>query len=122
MPKVLIVDDSMTVRQQVAAALGGAGFDVIEAVDGEDGLSQSQREPDVALVICDVNMPRMNGLELLAKLRESERTATLAVLMLTTEGQPEFVQRAKALGAKGWMVKPVRPSLLVAAVRKLTST
>lgn len=120
MPKIMIVDDSMTVRQQVAAALSGAGFQVVEAVDGEDGLAQIAREKDLALVICDVNMPRLNGLDMLDKLRASDATATLPVLMLTTEGQPEYVMRAKALGAKGWMVKPVKPELLVSAVRKLT--
>lgn len=120
MPKIMIVDDSMTVRQQVAAALSGAGFQVVEAVDGEDGLAQIAREKDLALVICDVNMPRLNGLDMLDKLRAADATATLPVLMLTTEGQPEYVMRAKALGAKGWMVKPVKPELLVSAVRKLT--
>jgi two-component system chemotaxis response regulator CheY len=112
--KVLIVDDSLLVRAQVVRALTGAGFAVVEANDGVDGLAKLSANPDVGLVVCDVNMPRMSGLELL------ERTpAGLAVLMLTTEGHSELIQRARALGAKGWITKPFDADLLVATVRKL---
>jgi two-component system chemotaxis response regulator CheY len=116
---ILIVDDSQTVRQQVSNALQGAGFDVVEAADGQEGLEQLAAHADVAAVICDVNMPRMNGLELVEAMKG--RTATVPVVMLTTEGQAELIQRARAAGARGWIVKPFKPDLLVAAVRKLTS-
>lgn len=119
--KIMIVDDSGTVRQQVASALTGAGFVMAEAIDGEDGLAKLTAAQDVALVICDVNMPRLNGLDMLEKLRKVPRLVTLPVIMLTTEGQPEHIARAKSLGAKGWMVKPFRPDLLLAAVKKLTT-
>lgn len=120
--KILVVDDSATVRQQVGLALGQAGFDVVEAVDGMDGIDKMNQTADIALVICDVNMPRMSGLEMLEKLH-AERKATLApVVMLTTEGQPELVERAKKAGAKGWIVKPFKAELLIAAAKKLTAS
>ena len=119
--KVLIIDDSMMVRKQVGQALIGAGFSVIEATDGVDALQKLTTSPDTRLVVCDVNMPRMSGIEFLEAIRKVESTANLPVVMLTTEGQPELVQRAKALGAKGWIVKPFKPDLLVAAAKKLTA-
>jgi two-component system chemotaxis response regulator CheY len=122
MTKILIVDDSITVRQQVAAALGPAGFELAEAADGEDALTQLLGGLSVQLVICDVNMPKLGGLDMLELLRKDPAIAATPVLMLTTEGQPEYIARAKALGAKGWMVKPFKSELLIAAVKKLTAT
>ena len=114
----MIVDDSMMVRSQVRKALASAGFEVIEAVDGRDALDKLA-ESSPALVICDVNMPRMNGIELLESLRGGEAKPTYPIVMMTTEGQPELIQRAQALGAKGWIIKPFKPDLLVMVVRKL---
>jgi two-component system, chemotaxis family, chemotaxis protein CheY len=119
MSTILVVDDSMMVRTQVSRALTGAGFSVIEATEGEDALKKLGAKPETALVVCDVNMPRMNGIELLEA--AATKHPTVAFLMLTTEGQPALIQKAKSLGAKGWMVKPFKADLLVAAVRKLTS-
>jgi two-component system, chemotaxis family, chemotaxis protein CheY len=118
--KVIVIDDSLTVRQQVGMALREAGFDVIEASDGDEGVDVVSRTADAAMVICDVNMPRMNGLDFLTEIKRDGKNANLPVLMLTTEGQPQLVERAKKSGAKGWVVKPFKPELLVAAVRKLT--
>ncbi len=118
--KVIVIDDSATVRQQVAVALTQAGFEVIEAADGDEGVEVIGRTADAAMVICDVNMPRMNGLELLEAVKKDGKNANLPVLMLTTEGQPQLIERAKKSGAKGWVVKPFKPELLVAAVKKLT--
>jgi two-component system chemotaxis response regulator CheY len=117
--KVLIVDDSATVRQQVRLALSQAGFDVVEAVDGMDGLERIQKGSDIRAVICDVNMPRMSGIELLEHCHKQGGPG-MPVLMLTTEGQPALIQKAKQYGAKGWIVKPFKAELLVAAVKKLT--
>jgi two-component system, chemotaxis family, chemotaxis protein CheY len=119
--KVLIVDDSATIRQQVRAALANAGFDIVEASDGTEGAETINRLTDLAAVICDVNMPRMGGLEMLEVVKQDPRHSGLPIVMLTTEGQHELIQRAKAAGAKGWIVKPFKPELLLAAIRKLTS-
>ena len=119
--KILIIDDSATVRHQVRAALLGNGFEILEAADGVEGLSTITEQPDLAAVICDVNMPRMGGLQMLELAKAKGLMATLPVVMLTTEGQPALVQQAKALGAKGWIVKPFKPELLVATMRKLTA-
>jgi two-component system chemotaxis response regulator CheY len=120
--KILVVDDSATVRQQVGLALSQAGFEIIEAVDGMDGVDKVGQVTDISLVICDVNMPRMSGLEMLEKLHEDKKHNTIPVVMLTTEGQPELVDRAKKAGAKGWIVKPFKAELLVAAAKKLTAS
>ena len=117
--KIIVIDDSPTVRQQVGMALKQAGFDVVEAADGEEGLAAIKNVKDAAMAICDVNMPKMNGLEMLEALALSG--PALPVLMLTTEGQPQLVERAKKSGAKGWIVKPFKAELLVAAVKKLTA-
>jgi two-component system chemotaxis response regulator CheY len=119
----MIVDDSAIVRQQVTLALIEAGFEVLEAVDGQDAAERIEAVPGIAMLICDVNMPRLNGLELLEKLGggESGKKLPFPVVMLTTEGHAEVIAQAKGLGAKGWMVKPVVPQILVATVRKLTA-
>lgn len=119
--KVLIVDDSITVRQQVKLALTQAGFIVVEAVDGMDGAAQIEQRADLNLVICDVNMPRMNGLEMLERVKGRTSALGLPIVMLTTEAQPDLVQKAKSAGAKGWIVKPFKADALVAAANKLTA-
>ena len=117
MKKILVIDDSETIRQQVKQALAATGYEIIEAVDGVDGLEKLRAVADVGMALCDVNMPRMNGLDMIAEL---QRTGPkLPILMLTTEGQPSLIRRARESGAKGWIVKPFKPELLVAAVTKL---
>jgi two-component system, chemotaxis family, chemotaxis protein CheY len=118
--RVLIVDDSVTIRQQVRMALSQAGFDVIEAVDGEDGVNKIRSDSTIAAVICDVNMPKKSGLELIEEIKAGGANSGVPIVMLTTEGQPTLVQRAKQAGAKGWIVKPFKANLLVAAIQKLT--
>lgn len=118
---ILVVDDSATVRQQVSNALKQGGFQVIEAVDGVDGLDKIDSTPGLAMVVCDVNMPRMNGLDMIEKVHAGSRGGSLPIVMLTTEGQPAMMKRAKAAGAKGWIVKPFKANLLVAAAQKLTA-
>lgn len=119
MKKILVVDDSPTVRQQVGLALSQAGYEIVEAVDGLDAIGKV--DPSIAMMICDVNMPRMNGLEMLEKLRTDARWNALPVVMLTTEGQPGLIERAKKAGAKGWIIKPFKADLLVAAVKRLAA-
>lgn len=117
--KVMIVDDSIVVRQQVSWALLDAGYEVLEATNGEEGLARAAATPDLAMIICDVSMPFLNGLGMLARLGEQGLLSRCPVVMLTSEGQPELIAQAKALGAKGWMVKPVTSEALVATVKKL---
>ena len=119
MKRLLVVDDSPTVRRQVREALRETGFEIVEAPDGVDGAAQIEEDRRIAMVICDVNMPRMNGLQMLEKVMLDPTNAALPVLMLTTEGQSEMMDRAKALGAKGWLIKPFKAALLVAADTKL---
>ena len=118
--KVIVIDDSRTARAQVKNALADAGFDVVEAVDGRDGLAKIEANADAALIFCDVNMPNMSGLEMLHALRESGNTTTAPFVMLTTEAEPELVRQAKIAGAKAWIVKPFKPELLLAAAKKLS--
>jgi two-component system, chemotaxis family, chemotaxis protein CheY len=117
--KILVVDDSPTVRQQVASALKGAGFELVEACDGAEGLEKLKAEPAVGLVVLDVNMPRMNGLEMLEAMKAGGANPGVHVIMLTSEGQQSLIERAKKAGAKGWIVKPFKPDLLLAACKKL---
>jgi two-component system chemotaxis response regulator CheY len=122
MPRtVLLIDDSATIRAIAGRALVHAGFVVVEAVDGFDGMEKLGSTANVSLIVCDINMPRMSGLELLERLA-TQSSPHPPVLMLTSEGHPQLVQRAKAHGAKGWMVKPFKSELLVAAARKLTGS
>lgn len=117
---VMVVDDSASVRMQASRALSSAGYEVIEAVDGLDALEKLAGGLTVALVVCDINMPRMSGVEFVESLSQ-QSSPRPPILMLTTEGHPALIQRAKASGAKGWMMKPFKPELLVAAARKLTA-
>lgn len=118
---VLVVDDSAAVRQQVGMALGQAGFEVVEAGDGKQGVSAVSNNPQIAMVISDVNMPNMNGLEMVTELKKNPAHQALPIIMLTTEGQPALIKQAKEAGAVGWIVKPFNAGQLVATVKKLTA-
>jgi two-component system, chemotaxis family, chemotaxis protein CheY len=117
---VLVVDDSSTVRQQVAMALKQAGFAIMEAADGREGLATIESNPNIDMVVCDVNMPNLNGLEMLERVKSNGQHKSLPILMLTTEGQPSMIKRAKAAGAVGWIVKPFDANQLVQTARHLT--
>jgi len=109
MAQILVVDDSMTVRNEVSGFLSSNNIDVITAVDGKDGLSKIQSHSELKLVICDVNMPNMDGLTMVEKVR-NELKSQVNVIMLTTESDPVLKQRGKAAGVKGWIVKPFNGS------------
>ncbi len=119
MKKVLIVDDSHSLRQQVVAALEAAGFSVIEAQDGVQGLARLAEHEDASLILLDVNMPAMGGMEMLDRLAQPSGRVQIPVLMLTTEAERSLIARAKAAGARGWLIKPIKPELLVSAVSKV---
>jgi two-component system chemotaxis response regulator CheY len=117
--KVIVIDDSKTVRDQVRLALEGAGYQVLEAVDGHDGFSKIRDTNDLSMAICDVNMPGMTGIGMLEELRNKGVHPQLPIIMLTTEGEPALMEKAKRAGAKGWLVKPFKPEQLVAVVAKI---
>jgi two-component system, chemotaxis family, chemotaxis protein CheY len=114
---VLIVDDSFMIRKQVGTTLKTMGYTVVEAADGVEALQRLDESPDTCLIVCDVNMPRMNGLEFLEQL--NARGSVVPVVMLTTEGEPQLMTRAKSLGARGWILKPFKAELLAATAKKL---
>jgi len=115
---VLIVDDSEPIRNQVARALEAAGFAVLQAGDGLEGLERA-RTPGLSMIILDVNMPGLSGLDILDRLKADGLTKRVPVLMLTTEAHSAMVLRAQEAGAKGWLIKPVRMEMLVSAVNRL---
>lgn len=119
MKKILVVDDSDAIRLEVGRTLAPAGFSMLEARDGAEGLANAAKNPDLALVILDVNMPVMNGLEMLERLRQDPAVADVPVLLMTTEAEDRLIERARKAGAKGWLIKPVKPDLLLMAVNKL---
>src|SRR5262245_22223454 len=100
--KIIVIDDSDTVREQVSIVLSGAGYEIIEAEDGFQGATAIRDNPGALLAICDVNMPHLSGLDMLELLR-SQGGLGVPILMLTTEGRPDLIERARAFGAKGWM-------------------
>lgn len=119
--KIVVVDDSQSIREEVASLLRKNGYEVLTALDGLDGARKIASLPDVALVLCDVDMPRMNGFELLMSMKQDPKLAAVPIVMLTAEGQPSLIARARAAGAKGWIVKPFKPELLTETVRRLTA-
>lgn len=117
---VLAVDDSASMRQMVSFTLKGAGYEVIEAVDGVDALNKAKTaSPDV--VITDVNMPNMDGISLIRELRKLPNYKHLPMLMLTTESAMDKKAEGKSAGATGWLVKPFNPEQLVATVQKVAA-
>jgi two-component system, chemotaxis family, chemotaxis protein CheY len=113
---VLIVDDSAAVRRQLRRALEGDGYSVVEAENGQRGI-EAANEGRVDLMIVDVNMPVMDGLEMIGKVRELESYKKTPIFVLTTESGANVVKQGKALGATAWIVKPVKPEVLVKGIR-----
>ncbi len=115
---IMIIDDSVSLRQVVGIALSAAGYEVIEACDGQDALAKLNG-PRIHLMICDVNMPNLDGIGFLKALRELPTYKFTPVIMLTTEAQEEKKREGQAAGAKAWVVKPFKPEVLLGAVQKL---
>lgn len=115
---ILVVDDSPSIRQVVGIALKGAGYQVIEATDGNDALAKL-KGAKVNLIISDVNMPGMDGISLVKAVKADPATKFMPILMLTTESEASKKQAGKEAGAKAWLVKPFQPNVLLSAVSKL---
>ncbi len=118
MPSILAVDDSPSMREMVSFTLKEAGYEVIEAEDGEDALAKA-RGASVNLVLTDVNMPKMDGIELIRQLRQLPDYRGTPILMLTTESGSNKKQEGKEAGATGWIVKPFDPEKLLATIAKV---
>ena len=118
MLSILAVDDSASMRQMVCFTLKNAGFQVVEAVDGQDALEKAHAR-DFNLVLTDQNMPRMDGITLTRKLREHPRFKTTPILILTTESSEQMKQAGREAGATGWLVKPFDPAKLVEVIGKV---
>lgn len=115
---ILIVDDSSSLRQVVNLSLTRAGYQVLEATDGEEALQKLDGRK-INLIVSDVNMPRMDGITFVTHVKQNPRYKFTPVIMLTTEGQAEKKEQGRAAGAKAWIVKPFTPAVLLDAVSKL---
>ena len=115
---VLVVDDSTSLRQVVSIALKGAGYEVIEACDGQDALAKLTGQK-VHLIISDVNMPRMDGITMVQNVKQMAAYKFTPIIMLTTESQEGKKQEGKAAVAKAWVVKPFQPAQMLDAVSRL---
>ncbi|MCB1890225.1 MAG: response regulator [Rhodocyclaceae bacterium] len=115
---VLTVDDSASIRQMVSFTLKSAGYDVIEASDGMDGLDKAKSK-QVNLILTDQNMPRMDGISLIKSLRATSQYKSTPILMLTTESSDSMKSQGRAAGATGWLVKPFDPQKLIEVVKKV---
>ncbi|MEQ8221399.1 MAG: response regulator [Candidatus Eremiobacterota bacterium] len=114
---IMTADDSASIRQMVSFTLKKEGYDVIEAVDGKDALGKLN--PDVKMLITDLNMPNVDGIELIKQVRANPTFKFIPIIMLTTESQDSKKQEGKTAGATGWIVKPFKPEQLVAVVKKV---
>ena len=115
---IMTVDDSTSMRQMVKATLLSAGYDVVEAADGQEALEYARDNP-VDLVITDVNMPRMDGITLVSELRSLPAYRLTPVLLLTTESSMDKKMEGKKAGATGWIVKPFNPAQLLATLARV---
>ena len=115
---ILIVDDSASLRQVVAIALKGAGYDVIEGCDGKDALTKLNGQK-IHLIISDVNMPNMDGISVVKAAKQLPAYKFTPVIMLTTEAGDAMKAQGQAAGAKAWVVKPFQPAQMLSAVSKL---
>ena len=118
MRQILTVDDSASIRQMVSFTLGKAGYQVTEAVDGQDGQDKCGRQK-FDLVVTDLNMPSVDGIQMIAAIRKLPGYGFVPILMLTTESQAEKKDAGRKAGATGWIVKPFNADQLIAVVQKL---
>lgn len=115
---IMVVDDSASLRQVVGIALKSAGYDVIEAADGQIALSKLG-DTKINLIVCDVNMPNMDGITFVRELKQVARHKFTPVIMLTTESNESKKREGQEAGARAWVVKPFKPDVLLGAVQKL---
>jgi two-component system chemotaxis response regulator CheY len=117
--KVLVVDDSAAIRQSITYVLQQGGYEVLEAKDGMDGLSALETMTATDLIITDVNMPNMDGISFIRKVRENAKHKFTPIIVLTTESQGSKMNEGKEAGATGWIVKPFSAEKLLGVVKKV---
>ncbi|MBN2715384.1 MAG: response regulator [Deltaproteobacteria bacterium] len=115
---IMTADDSASMRQMITFTLRQAGYDVVEAEDGKDALIKAETA-NIDMLITDLNMPNMNGMELIEAIRSLDKYKFIPIVMLTTESDAEKKKQGKAAGATGWLVKPFQPPQLTAVVKKV---
>lgn len=115
---IMTVDDSASIRMMVKFTLKDLGYEIIEAANGSDALSKIDKHP-ISMLITDINMPEMDGISLVKKVRELPAYKFIPIIVLTTESQDDKKREGKAAGATGWIVKPFKPEQLVAVVKKV---
>ncbi|HLK23952.1 MAG TPA: response regulator [Caulobacteraceae bacterium] len=115
---ILTVDDSRTMRDMLRLALAEAGFKVVQAIDGAEGLERLASD-GADVIITDINMPNLDGLGFIERVRADQRHRAIPILVLTTESEPDMKERARQAGATGWIVKPFNPGKLVDAIRRV---
>jgi two-component system chemotaxis response regulator CheY len=116
--RIMTVDDSASMRQMVSFTLKGAGYDVVEAADGRDALEKMENH-SIHMLITDINMPNLDGIGLVRKVRSHAVYRFIPIILLTTESQDARKQEGKTAGATGWIVKPFRPDQLLHVVKKV---
>ena len=121
MAQILVVDDSDAVRTEVGGFFSKNGFSVITAIDGKDGLSKAKGDPALKLIFADVNMPNMDGLTMVEKIRSEVGNAAVNIIMLSTESDANMKTRGKSAGIKGWIVKPFNGANVLETVKKMVS-
>ncbi len=121
MAEIMVVDDSTVVTNEVRSFFASEGYKVVTADDGVKGLQQLKTNPGIKLIFVDVNMPEMDGLTMVEKIRNEMNNNAVHILMLTTEHSSSMKQRAKASGVKGWIVKPFNGKAVLGAVKNLVN-
>ena len=117
--KILVVDDSSIIRKSVMQSLIDFDYEILEAPNGEKGLELAKDNPDLSLIISDINMPEMNGIEMIEAIGVDQQTSSIPVMVLSSEGGSELIAKAKTLDVKGWLVKPFNSAQLQEIVKKL---
>jgi two-component system chemotaxis response regulator CheY len=118
MTKILVVDDSNSIRDMICFTLKRAGYDTVEAKDGMEGLNKAKTST-FDLVITDVNMPKMDGLTMCGEIRKLPNFRFVPILMLTTESSTDLKMKGKSAGATGWLVKPFNPEKLISTIQRV---
>lgn len=116
---IMVVDDSASVRQMVSFTIKNCGYTVVEAQDGQDAYTKMSSTGQVSMIITDLNMPNMDGIELIKKVRLHPSYKFVPIIMLTTESQETRKVEGKQAGATGWIIKPFKPEQLMAVVKKV---